>query len=335
MGNELSCPCTNDYDYDNTKERKKDIDIIDEVMKGKLTQEDLLYEYKCSNQLLTTKICLTSSKNLESFFLNRNLLIVETKLEINLYYQNVFISNFINFDSLVTIILQYKKNENEKVILMNNIMSPSKKGYKSNDYNAIYKVDSINFVSNDFDKIKEQILNDLNSQLKKEYRFYGIITDLNETKENNSSSNNSYNNKNYKILYKKSKLTDNLDIKYSVEILNDRLNSDNITNLLLRNKDKTLKGVIRENLNNKKYNYCYYFIFEGNKVTPEYDESEFLVVKMDKEKTTTDGFLKDIAEKINGQNDAFLLCVINDVNGFFLIFKIDFSGDDFDDDTNF
>ena len=307
-------------------------------MKGKLSKEDLLFEYKCSNDFYTTKICLTSTKNLESFFLNRNLLIVESKLEINLYYQNIFISNFLNFDSLATILLQFKKEENEK--LLNNVLISNRKGYKTNDYNAIYKVETINFVSNEFIKIKEQILNDLNSQLKKEYRLYGIITDLEELKDDSISVNFSNSvfikNKTYKILYKKSKITDNLDIRYSVEVLNDRLNSNNISKLLLENKDKTLKSVIRENSNNNKYPFCYFFIFEGNKITPEYDENEFLVVKIDKDKSTSDGFLKDIAEKINSQNNAFLLSIINDLNGFFLVFKIDYSADDFnDEDSNY
>ena len=338
MGNELSCPCSSDYDFEKPNEKKNDVNIIEEVMKGKLSKEDLLFEYKCSNDFYTTKICLTSTKNLESFFLNRNLLIVESKLEINLYYQNIFISNFLNFDSLATILLQFKKEENEK--LLNNVLISNRKGYKTNDYNAIYKVETINFVSNEFIKIKEQILNDLNSQLKKEYRLYGIITDLEELKDDSISVNFSNSvfikNKTYKILYKKSKITDNLDIRYSVEVLNDRLNSNNISKLLLENKDKTLKSVIRENSNNNKYPFCYLFIFEGNKITPEYDESEFLVVKIDKDKSTSDGFLKDIAEKINSQNNAFLLSIINDINGFFLVFKIDYSGDDFnDDDSNY
>ena len=276
---------------------------------------DTINQMTTKLDLLTSKICLTSTKNLESFFLNRNLLTAESKLEINLYYQNIFISNFLNFDSLATILLQFKKEENEK--LLNNVLISNRKGYKTNDYNAIYKVETINFVSNEFIKIKEQILNDLNSQLKKEYRLYGIITDLEELKDDSISVNFSNSvfikNKTYKILYKKSKITDNLDIRYSVEVLNDRLNS-----------------------NNNKYPFCYFFIFEGNKITPEYDENEFLVVKIDKDKSTSDGFLKDIAEKINSQNNAFLLSIINDLNGFFLVFKIDYSADDFnDEDSNY
>ena len=339
MGNELSCPCANDIEYENPKEKKKtDIDIIEQVMKGKLSREELLYEYKCSNDSLTSKICLTSSKNLDAFFSNRNLLIVETKHEINLYYQNIFICNYLNMDSLATVILQYKKEEDENSTLIKNVMNSNRSKYKTNDYNAIYKVESINFVSNDFEKIKEQILNDLNSQLKKEYRFYGIITDLEETpKSDNDTMSNSYlkvitiQNKNHKILYKKSKLTDNLDIRYSVEIINERLNQDVITKLLSEHKDKTLRSVIRENSReNNKFPYYYFFIFEGNKITPEYDESEFLVVKIDKDKSTTDAFLRDIAEKISGQKSAILLTVINDISGFFLVFKIDYSGEDCD-----
>ena len=66
MGNELSCPCSSDYDFEKPNEKKNDVNIIEEVMKGKLSKEDLLFEYKCSNDFYTTKICLTSTKNLES-----------------------------------------------------------------------------------------------------------------------------------------------------------------------------------------------------------------------------------------------------------------------------
>ena len=339
MGNELSCPCSRNEDFDIPKEKKNDIDIIEEIMKGKLSKEDLLYEYNCTNDILTSKICLTSTKNLDGFFSNRNLLIVESKHEINIYYQNIFICNFLNFDSLATVILQYKKEGDENSKIMKNMINSSRRGYRTNDYNAIYKVESINFVSNDFDKIKEQILNDLNSQLKKEYRFYGIISDEEETPKNDTTSVSFLNslqikNKNHKILYKKSKITDNLDIKYSVEIYNDKINQEIITRLLSQNKDKTLKSVLRENIREKnRYPYCYFFIFEGNKITPEYDETEFLVVKIDKDKSTTDAFLKDIAEKINGPKNAILLSVINDNSGFFLVFKIDYSGEDYDFDN--
>ena len=375
MGDELSCPCGNRQDITDLQNNNKvQKDIIEEVMQGKLSKDELIYQCSSTNDILCSKICLLGSKNIEGFFANRNLLIIDNKNEINLYYSNIFISNFLNQNDLACLILQYKKgNEYKSQYYLKNSISNSialshstnyskKKMMKyNNDINAIYKVDTINFVSNNREKIKEQILNDLYSQLKKEYFFYGIlkygnsdnIENIYKHNNNNKDINKDFitpgasdyeinqsffnnmskkiENKNYKILYKKSKFTDNLEINYSVDILNERLNSNSITKILKQNKDKTLKSVIKEiNENEGEYPFIYFFIFEGNNITPEYDENEFLVVKIEKEKTTTEGFLKDIVEKINLEKTAKLLTVINDTNGFFLVFK--FSFDSIDDD---
>jgi hypothetical protein len=375
MGDELSCPCGNRQDITDLQNNNKvQKDIIEEVMQGKLSKDELIYQCSSNNELLSSKICLLGSKNIEGFFANRNLLIIDNKNEINLYYSNIFISNFLNQNDLACVILQYKKgNEDKSQYYLKNSISNSialshstnyskKKMMKyNNDINAIYKVDTINFVSNNREKIKEQILNDLYSQLKKEYFFYGIlkygnsdnIENIYKHNNNNKDINKDFitpgasdyeinqsffnnmskkiENKNYKILYKKSKFTDNLEINYSVDILNERLNSNSITKILKQNKDKTLKSVIKEiNENENEYPFIYFFIFEGNNITPEYDENEFLVVKIEREKTTTEGFLKDIVEKINFEKTATLLTVINDDNGFFLVFK--FSFDSIDED---
>jgi hypothetical protein len=379
MGDELSCPCGNRQDITDLQNNNKvQKDIIEEVMQGKLSKDELIYQCSSTNDILCSKICLLGSKNIEGFFANRNLLIIDNKNEINLYYSNIFISNFLNQNDLACVILQYKKgNEDKSQYYLKNSISNSialshstnyskKKMMKyNNDINAIYKVDTINFVSNNREKIKEQILNDLYSQLKKEYFFYGILKYGNSDNIENIYKHNNYNkindkdinkdfvtpgasdyeinqsffnnmskkieNKNYKILYKKSKFTDNLEINYSVDILNERLNSNSITKILKQNKDKTLKSVIKEiNENENEYPFIYFFIFEGNNITPEYDENEFLVVKIEREKTTTEGFLKDIVEKINFEKTATLLTVINDDNGFFLVFK--FSFDSIDED---
>jgi len=375
MGDELSCPCGNRQDITDLQNNNKvQKDIIEEVMQGKLSKDELIYQCSSTNDILCSKICLLGSKNIEGFFANRNLLIIDNKNEINLYYSNIFISNFLNQNDLACVILQYKKgNEDKSQYYLKNSISNSialshstnyskKKMMKyNNDINAIYKVDTINFVSNNREKIKEQILNDLYSQLKKEYFFYGIlkygnsdnIENIYKHNNNNKDINKDFitpgasdyeinqsffnnmskkiENKNYKILYKKSKFTDNLEINYSVDILNERLNSNSITKILKQNKDKTLKSVIKEiNENENEYPFIYFFIFEGNNITPEYDENEFLVVKIEREKTTTDGFLKDIVEKINFEKTATLLTVINDDNGFFLVFK--FSFDSIDED---
>lgn len=340
MGDELSCPCGNRHELE--QETKKatsgEEDIIKEVMKGKLSKDQILYEYACSNKMRASKICLIGTNSLEGFFSNRNLLIIEEKHEINLYYNTIFITNFLNQVSLTCIILQYTRGNEDRTSLY--IKPPGSRRSTKSDYSAIYKVESINFVSNDNEKIKEQILNDLYSQLKKSYRFFGIITDSAHAVTDLDESLKSFNNamkaskiqKNYKILYKKSRLTDNLEIKYSVDILNEALSSDSIMKVLGNNRDKILKSVIKEENPDSGYPYSYFFIFEGNKTTPEFNESEFLVVKIEKDKTTPDSFLKDIAEKINLQEGAELLSVVNDRNGFFLVFKYDITLMDDDDE---
>ena len=336
MGSELSCPCGTRQDIEQDAPKESNKDIIEEVMKGKLSKDQLLYEYTTSSDTMSSKICLVSTSNLDAFFAYINLLVIENKYEINLYYNTIFISNFLVQEDLACIILQYKKGQEDRTTYYIKPTSNSKRSLK-NDYSAVYKVESINFVSNDNEKIQEQILNDLYSQLKKGYRFYGIITDNPEiinkgdfSKSFAVTSKTPKIRKNYKILYKKSKLTDNLDIKYSVVIYENNLTTDSITKVLTENKDKTLKSVIKEHNFEGKFPYSYFFIFEGNKITPEYDESEFLVVKIEKDKSTPDSFLKDIAEKINLQEGATLLSVINERNGFFLIFKYDITAMDDD-----
>lgn len=360
MGNEMSCPCSNEYEpMEETKDPDYAVkqDIIKEVMKGRLPKDKLIYEYSCNNKFLYTKVCLISTNNIEYFFNNRNLLIIEKKSEINYYYNSIFLSNFINQNNLTCIILQFNKdNPNERLTTLNSASfyrdSSSPKKLLNNDYSAIYKVENLNFMSKECDKMKEQLLNDLYSQLKRQYRFLGIVSDeQNEDlfsmsfisyDQKRFTSNSALNTispnapKSYKLLYKKSKLTDNLDVRYSISILTQPLNEESILTILRENKDKSLISVFEENyfdsarLNKSKL--CYFFLFESNKITPEFDESEFLVVKMDKEKNSPDTFLKDIAEKIVMQEDVELLSIISIKTGFYLIFKMEINELDDEDD---
>ena len=350
MGNELSCPCGNRTDIEETPKEVSN-DILQTVLRGKLTKDQLIYEYTASNDKMKSKVCLLTTVNLEGFFNNRHLLSVDNKREINCYYNLVYVSNFLSQGTLACVILQYKKTQDVSKDSFAN------KKHAKNDYGAVYKVESINFVSNDPEKVKEQLLNDLYTLLKKQYRFYGIVSDESITPCDNSvtpgyggnrmshsmgitpsqSCNDIGNNSNkaYKILYKKSKLADNLDINYTIHVHNNNLTSDAITQILSANKDKTLKSVLKNEHRTKDKRQCpfwYYFIFEGNKVTPEYDESEFLVVHLEKDNSTADSFLKDIAEKINMHNNANLLCVINDKGGFYLVFKLEIPDMDEDED---
>lgn len=333
MGGELSCPCGRRLDLEPQIKAKTDYDIINEVMKGKLKKEHLLYEYAVNNDIQSAKVYLISTSTIEGFFANRNLLIIETRHDINYYYNRGFICNFLNQESIAFVLLQYKKGQEDR----STYYSKSKTNnspYRHKDYNAVYKVESINFISKENEKIKEQLLNDLYCQLKKEYCLFGIIIDPIETSEDmmtHSSSNQMTTIKNnYRIVYKKSKLSDNLDIQYYILIYTEKLSSKIITNILKEHRDKTIKSIIgikegggRDPYDNRRSNndLSYFFIFEENKKTPEYDENEFFVVKIEKEKSTSDLFLKDIAEKVNMQPSADILTIVNDKRGFFVIFR--------------
>ena len=96
MGDELSCPCGNRQDITDLQNNKIHKDIIEEVMQGKLSKDELIYQCSSNNEFLCSKICLLGSKNIEGFFANRNLLIIDNINEINLYYSNIFITNFLN-----------------------------------------------------------------------------------------------------------------------------------------------------------------------------------------------------------------------------------------------
>lgn len=77
MGSELSCPCGNRPLE--TEETPYKMDIIEEVMQGKLPPEDIIYTYVYDR----TKVCLIRTDDLEKFFNNRNLLRLPDKKEVN------------------------------------------------------------------------------------------------------------------------------------------------------------------------------------------------------------------------------------------------------------
>lgn len=334
MGGELSCPCGRRLDLNLKPKGKTDFDIITEVMKGKLQKENLLYEYAVNNDIQSSKVYLISTSSIEGFFANRNLLIIETKHDINYYYNKAFVCNFLNQEAIAFVLLQYQKGQEDRSTFYSK--SKTNRLYKHKDYSAVYKVETINFISKDNNKIKEQIINDLYCQLKKEYYLFGIITDPAETSDDitySSSYKMSSIKNNYKIVYKKSKLSDNLDIQYYILIYSGRLTSKIITSILKDNKAKALKSVIEikegeddYNNNNNKNNgsnheISYFFIFEESKKTPEFDENEFFVVKIEKDRSPSDLYLKDIAEKVNMQTCAEIVSIINDKQGFFIIFR--------------
>ena len=68
MGSELSCPCGTRQDIEQDAPKESNKDIIEEVMKGKLSKDQLLYEYTTSSDTMSSKICLVSTSNLDAYF---------------------------------------------------------------------------------------------------------------------------------------------------------------------------------------------------------------------------------------------------------------------------
>jgi hypothetical protein len=110
MGSELSCPCGNRIDFEEPQ-RKKPVDILQEINLGKLQAEEMLYEYSYSH----TKSCLIKTEQLEGFFKNRNLLIMPSNTgNYSSYYNIMFLTNFGPIADTIFILMQYNQNIDDK-----------------------------------------------------------------------------------------------------------------------------------------------------------------------------------------------------------------------------
>lgn len=357
MGSELSCPCGNRLSIDNEEETKESSDIIEEVMKGKLLPQQVTYEYIYDQ----SKVCLINTDDLEGFFANRNLLKLSTKKEINFYYNLVFITNFMSMNNQIFLLLQYTPGMEDKSFRdISYYNTSSKKSSKKNlaniDFSASYKVEKINLVSNDIKKVVDQIANDLNSNVKKDYLFYGIVSDSEETPADNSmnlnSSHISSGNvlsymtrphssmsnhtpkslRSFKILYKRSFLIDNIDCKYTVCRFEGQINPEVVYHIVNEdnNKFKILKAIMIDQSESGNATYStapekknYYFIFEEN-LSSEKKEYDYLVMEMEQGNNTNKIFLQDIAMKLNDfQHPYKLSCIVSDEKRFYLILYAD------------
>jgi hypothetical protein len=147
MGNELSCPCGNRVDIEEPVNRKQD--IVETLIKSKLTTEDILYHFLH----IDTKACLIKIDQLEKFFNSRQLLNLKPeKDERKEYCSMVYLTNFVPIKDTIFILLRYSGKLE---------LSTPKPRKKNNDYTTNYKIESINLVSNDSENIIEQILCDL------------------------------------------------------------------------------------------------------------------------------------------------------------------------------
>jgi len=111
MGITDSCPCAGreNQPIDDFKKDKKD-DILDKLLYGKMTLNNLLYYYDYDH----TKVCLIKTKELNEFFNSKNLMRLPYKKEINYYYDKVSITNFLDYNETTFLILEFTQKSYEK-----------------------------------------------------------------------------------------------------------------------------------------------------------------------------------------------------------------------------
>jgi hypothetical protein len=341
MGSELSCPCGERQDIHVEESKVKHVDIVEELLKGKLTEDDIFFQFVYGG----SKICIIRNDQFEAFFTNRNFLKLSSKQEINYYYNLVYLTNSVfSFDkNYVLIFMQFTPGLEDKSVRNSSYINSQRTNNRKAkmDYKTYYKIEIINLVSNEPNKVMEQLLNDLNNNLKKDFLFYGVINDIEEidinpianfnTKKNYESVSNK---RSYKILYKKSLLKENINCKYSIESYEGFLDRDLLSEILSseKNSKKILKAIIVDSSKND-FNYYsngqtpgapknYYFIFEENL---EFENNlVYLVIEMTQGNTPDKIFLQDITIKLNDyQNEYKLCCLLNEEKKFYVIFAAD------------
>jgi hypothetical protein len=313
MGSELSCPCGSKNQLETEESpNKKETDIIEEIMKGKLLPQNITFEHTYKQ----TKICLIKTEELEGFFANRNILKLVIKKEINYYYNLVFITNFMAINN---ILLQYTPGMEDKTFMrsatyLNN--KNKKRNSASVDYSTNYKIEKLNLVSIEKKKVIEQILIDLSMNVKKDYLFYGIVNDSDERVENNYKTTSSLQRvaapRNFKLLYKRSLLRENIDVKYTIHHYEGTLDKDIILDFVKdpANKYKALKAIMTDSaLDDNILKKNYYFIFEESKNAPVngYDN---LVIELEQGNNSNKMLIQDMAVKLNDFQVTFKLCCI-------------------------
>lgn len=158
MGSDISCPCGRDQIE--TEETPNQEDLMEKVLIGKLTQQEIILEFQDEQ----TKVCLIKTVNVENFFNNRNLLRLNNRKDCNKYYNSIYITNYLG------------KSEYSMVVLQD---SPYYyKIQKNNETTGKYSVEYINLVSSNSEHVVEQFIHCINSNLKKNYSFVGIINDF-------------------------------------------------------------------------------------------------------------------------------------------------------------
>ncbi len=360
MGSELSCPCGDRSHIETNPNNQNDPDIIEEVMKGKLSPNDITYQYNYKQ----TKICLIKTEELEGFFSNRKILKVLTKQEINHYYDIVFLTNFMAISNQAFVIMQYTPGMQDKSFgkggyssFLNN--RNKKRNSTAVDYSTNYKVEKINLVSIENRKVIEQIMNDLIMNVKKDYLFYGIVNDSYDDSNyyggfNNNNNYNGYKTpitptptptpstsrvaapRDFKMLYKRSLLKENIDVKYTIKHFAGVLDRDIIDHYIDDESSKYMKlkaimidSALDDNILKKNY----YFIFEESKIVPS-NGYDHLVIELEQGNNSNKMMIQDMAVKVNDFQKSFKLsCVVCDDKKIYMVSYAD--NDEIHEETPF
>jgi hypothetical protein len=221
----------------------------------------------------------------------------------------------------IFVLLQFTQGNEDRSFIKNaSYYSKNKKRNSTAvDYSTYYKIEKLNLVSVEKNKVKEQILNDLNMNSKKDFMFYGVVNDADEPLYTPGSSTKHVINssrvaapRNFKFLYKRSLLKENLECRYTILHYEGTLDRDVINEYVSSpaNKFKTLKAIMIDSaLDNSILKKNYYFIFEESKCFPEngYDN---IVIEMEQGNNSNKMLIQDIANKLNDFQLAYKLCCI-------------------------
>ena len=78
MGSELTCPCSSKMSENEDPSKKKILDDNEKIMQGRLSEEDIIYQYSYGN----TKIYIVKTENIEKFFNTRSMLKLTTNKQV-------------------------------------------------------------------------------------------------------------------------------------------------------------------------------------------------------------------------------------------------------------
>jgi hypothetical protein len=321
MGQEFSNPCDCSKKQELTEQKPKvNLDITETLLFGKLKENEVLFE-KVSGDW---KVMIIKTCDLIRFFNTKKLRLIYNRKEIFYYYSTVYITNYFSND-FSFIIFKHVEGEEDKSNKNYESRSTIKRKSVSLEDKSIFKVENLNLVSSDKNKVKQHILTELNSNLSKDYIFCGLIADSDEVYAQKSICLNSIDLKSYsesekkvkssrsfQLVYKRVFMQSMLRCSFEVEIFEGELNEKEINKII--NSEKytfsIIKAIMQDYYESDKC--VYYFIFCKNEATP-IENVQYTLIQMDKGKDKDAMYAEDIVKKLEFlHNKLKLTCVVTD-----------------------